>query len=50
MIDTREELVNALSDAAELEHGLLAQYFFAAFSLKKTPRRRHHFASAIVDC
>jgi hypothetical protein len=25
MIDTREELVNALSEAAELEHGLLIQ-------------------------
>jgi hypothetical protein len=35
MIDTREELVNALSEAAELEHGLLAQYLFAAFSLKR---------------
>lgn len=35
MIDTREELVNALSEAAELEHGLLAQYLFAAFSMKK---------------
>ena len=35
MIDTREELVNALSEAAELEHGLLIQYLFAAFSLKR---------------
>jgi hypothetical protein len=29
MIDTRGELVNALSEAAELEHGLLMQYLFA---------------------
>ena len=35
MIDTREELVNALSEAAELEHGLLVQYLFAAFSMKR---------------
>lgn len=35
VIDTREELVNALVEAAELEHGLLIQYLFAAFSLKR---------------
>lgn len=35
MIDTREELVNALTEAAELEHGLLVQYMFAAFSMKR---------------
>jgi len=35
MIDTREELVNALNEAAELEHTLLVQYLFAAFSLKR---------------
>jgi N-dimethylarginine dimethylaminohydrolase len=35
MIDTRDELVNALSEAAELEHGLLVQYLFAAFSMKR---------------
>jgi len=35
VIDTREELVNALSEAAELEHGLLIQYLFAALSLKR---------------
>jgi hypothetical protein len=34
-IDTREELINALTEAAELEHGLLCQYLFAAFSMKK---------------
>jgi rubrerythrin len=35
LIDTREELTYALHEAAELEHGLLIQYLFAAFSLKK---------------
>ncbi|PRY11892.1 ferritin-like protein [Pontibacter ummariensis] len=37
MINTREELLNALAEAAELEHGLLIQYLFAAFSLKRRP-------------
>jgi hypothetical protein len=36
-IDTREELINALTEAAELEHGLLCQYIFAALSMKKHP-------------
>ena len=36
LIDTREELVIALTEAAELEHGLLAQYLFAAYSMKKS--------------
>lgn len=35
MIDTREELINALHEAAELEHGLLLQYLYAALSLKR---------------
>ncbi len=34
-IDTREELIHALTEAAELEHTLLIQYLFAAFSAKK---------------
>ena len=36
-IDTREELINALTQAAELEHGLLCQYLFAALSMKRHP-------------
>ncbi len=36
-IDTREELVGALAVAAELDHFLLAQYLFAAYSMKKRP-------------
>jgi len=35
-ITSREELVGALTEAAELEHGLLCQYVFAAVSLKQT--------------
>jgi hypothetical protein len=35
MIDTREGLVEALHIAAELEHGLMLQYLFAALTLKK---------------
>ena len=35
MIDTRDELIIALSEAAEIEHGLLVQYLFAAFSMKR---------------
>lgn len=35
MIDTREELTDALTEAAELEHGLLLQYLFTAYSMKK---------------
>jgi rubrerythrin len=34
-IKTREELIYALSEAAELEHGLTCIYLFAAFSIKR---------------
>src|SRR5262245_61043932 len=34
-IDTREELVNALHVASEIEHGLMIQYLFPALSMKK---------------
>lgn len=34
MINTHQELVLALSEAAELEHSLICQYLFAAYSLK----------------
>jgi hypothetical protein len=36
LIDTREELIAALTEACELEHGLLLQYLFTAYSLKKS--------------
>lgn len=35
MIDTREELLGALQEAAELEHGLMVQYLFAAMTLRR---------------
>jgi rubrerythrin len=35
VIDTREGLVDALEDAAELEHCLMVEYLYAALSLKK---------------
>lgn len=35
-IDTREELINALHEACEIEHGLLVQYLYTALSLKKS--------------
>src|SRR5215472_13679232 len=34
VIERREELVYMLREAAELEHGLMCEYLFAAFSLK----------------
>ena len=45
MIDTREEIIGALHQAAEIEHWLMIQYLFPALSLKKradegiTPRQ-----------
>lgn len=36
-IRTRAELIYALSEAAELEHILMVQYLFAAFSFKRHP-------------
>lgn len=35
MIDTRGELIGALREAAEIEHGLMIQYLFPALTLKK---------------
>jgi Ferritin-like len=35
VIEHREALVYMLSEAAELEHGIMCQYLFAAFSLKQ---------------
>src|SRR5436305_1329381 len=34
-ITTRAELIDALRVAAELEHGLMAQYLFAVYSMKR---------------
>src|SRR5690242_1150379 len=45
MIDSREDLIDALSEAAELEHGVMLQYLFAAYSMKK---RIEEFASSAL--
>ena len=34
-IDTREELINALHEASEIEHGLLVQYLYAILTMKR---------------
>jgi len=36
VIEHREELIYMLGEAAELEHGVMCQYLFAAFSLKRS--------------
>ena len=35
-VETREELVYLLGEACELEHGLLCEYLYAQFSLKRS--------------
>jgi hypothetical protein len=37
VVERRKELTYLLSQAAELEHGLMCQYLYAAFSLRSTP-------------
>ena len=37
VIEHREALIYMLCQAAELEHGIMCQYLFAAFSLKEDP-------------
>ncbi len=45
-IDTREELIGALHEASEIEHGLLVQYLYAILTMKRrldeglTPRQQ----------
>src|ERR1700745_3680736 len=36
-VDTREELVYLLGQACEIEHGLMGEYLYAQFSLKRGP-------------
>jgi hypothetical protein len=36
VIEHREELIYMLCEAAELEHGIMCQYLFAAFSLRES--------------
>src|SRR5688500_11360336 len=35
LLDTREQLLHLLAEAAEFEHNLLCCYLYAAFSLKR---------------
>lgn len=35
-LTTREDLINTLHLAAELEHNLMCQYLFAAYSMKRS--------------
>ena len=35
-IDSREELVYLLGEASEIEHGLMCEYLYAQFSLKRS--------------
>ena len=36
VVEDRKELTYLLSQAAELEHGVMCEYLYAAFSLKST--------------
>jgi hypothetical protein len=36
-VERREELVWLLAQASELEHGLMCEYLFAQFTLKRSP-------------
>jgi hypothetical protein len=36
-VETREELVYLLGQACEIEHGLMCEYLYAQFSLKRSP-------------
>ena len=42
VIEHREALIYMLCEAAELEHGIMCQYLYAAFSLKQSKDRRPH--------
>lgn len=49
-VEHRESLAYALSEAAELEHGLMCCYLYAAFSIGKRCEQRHppHQAASIA--
>jgi hypothetical protein len=46
-IATKEQLVGALKDGAEIEHQLMCQYLYAAFSMKKD--RDQHCTGAQLE-
>ena len=35
MLQTREQLIHLLTEAAEVEHNILCSYLYAAFSMKR---------------
>ena len=39
-IENRAQLIYLLTEAAELEHGVMCSYMFAAFTMKRRARRR----------
>jgi hypothetical protein len=45
----REDLIYLLAEAAELEHGLMCSYLFAAFSLQRAPSELEPREQAAVD-
>src|SRR5207302_6160037 len=47
VIEHREALIYMLCEAAELEHGIMCQYLFAAFSLKQ--REDERLSAAELD-
>ncbi|NNF56808.1 MAG: hypothetical protein HKN04_01065, partial [Rhodothermaceae bacterium] len=47
-IQTRDDLLFALTLAAELEHSLSCQYLFAAYSLKKNPEEGLTWPQAVL--
>ena len=48
VIDTREELVGALQEAAEIEHGLMIQYLYAGYGF--SPENREIVSIAMMIC
>jgi hypothetical protein len=48
VIEHREALIYMLCEAAEVEHGIMCQYLFAAFSLKQ--RANQQRAGPMLSC
>ena len=46
MVESREELVFLLGEACEIEHGLMCEYLYAQFSLKRGGRGGPHSRTA----
>src|SRR6476659_7066740 len=48
IIRTKADLISALDEAAELEQGLMCQYLYAAFSLKKAGEPDSPYGAALT--